>query len=210
MLDGRFALADIDGALFERVINQMIDKMKPAKGQPWETRARRGADALIDLTLEEKARPGAVFFLMSEDNVELQLRQPWIKFGTDAGAADPANTHGSETHPRAYGTFPRILGHYVRERRVMPLEDAVRKMSSAVANRLSLQDRGLVREGMYADLVVFDPATVIDHATYEKSHQLSTGIRDVLVNGVPVMREGKHTGAKPGRALHGPGWTGAM
>ena len=181
--------------------NQSLAQIARARNQDW-------ADALIDLTLEEKARPGAVFFLMSEDNVELQLRQPWIKFGTDAGASDPANTHGSETHPRAYGTFPRILGHYVRERRVMPLEDAVRKMSSAVAERLSLQDRGLVREGMYADLVVFDPATVIDHATYEKSHQLSTGIRDVLVNGVPVVREGKHTGAKPGRALHGPGWTG--
>src|SRR6478735_7889815 len=153
-----------------------------------------------------EGRPGAVFFLMSEDNVELQLRQPWIKFGTDAGASDPADTHGSETHPRAYGTFPRILGHYVRERKVMPLEDAVRKMTSAVAERLSIKDRGLVREGMYADLVVFDPATVIDNATYEHSHQISSGILDVLVNGVPVVLDGKHTGAKPGKAVRGPGW----
>jgi dihydroorotase/N-acyl-D-amino-acid deacylase len=160
----------------------------------------------MDLTAEENGRLGAMFFLMSEENVELQLRQPWIKFGTDAGASDPADTHGSETHPRAYGTFPRILGHYVRERRVLPLEDAVRKMTSAVAERLSIRDRGLVREGMFADLVVFDPATVIDNATYEHSHQISSGIQDVLVNGVPVVLDGKHTGAKPGKAVRGPGW----
>jgi dihydroorotase/N-acyl-D-amino-acid deacylase len=174
--------------------NQSLAAIAKARNQDWP-------DALIDLTLEEKARLGATFFLMSEDNVELQLKQPWIKFGTDAGASDPANTHGSETHPRAYGTFPRILGHYVRERRVMPLEEAVRKMTSAVTERLSIKDRGLVREGMYADLVIFDPATVIDHATYERSHQLSTGIRDVLVNGVLVVQNGTHTGAKPGRAV---------
>jgi dihydroorotase/N-acyl-D-amino-acid deacylase len=178
----------------KRFENMSLTAIAAAKQEEWP-------DALIDLTLEEKGNLGAMFFLMSEDNVELQLRQPWIKFGTDAGASDPADTHGSETHPRAYGTFPRILGHYVRERRVLPLEDAIRKMTSAVAERLSLEGRGLVREGMYADLVVFDPATVIDHATYERSHQLSTGIRDVLVNGVPVVRDGKHTGAKPGRTV---------
>jgi N-acyl-D-amino-acid deacylase len=187
-------VGDFQEAKNKRFENQSLAAIAKARNQEWP-------DALIDLTLEEKARLGATFFLMSEDNVELQLRQPWIKFGTDAGAADPANTHGSETHPRAYGTFPRILGRYVRERRVMPLEDAVRKMSSAVAERLSIEDRGLVRQGMYADLVVFDPATVIDHATYEKSHQLSTGIREVLVNGVLVVHDGKHTGAKPGRVL---------
>jgi N-acyl-D-amino-acid deacylase len=187
----------------KRLENQSLAAIARARNQEW-------ADALIDLTLEEKALLGAMFFLMSEENVELQLRQPWIKFGTDAGASDPADTHGSETHPRSYGTFPRILGHYVRERRVMPLEDAIRKMTSAVAERLSLRERGLLREGMYADLVVFDPKTVIDRATYERSHQLSTGIRDVLVNGVPVLREGKHTGAKPGRTLRGPGWSGTM
>jgi N-acyl-D-amino-acid deacylase len=182
----------------KRFENMSLTAIAAARKEEWP-------DALIDLTLEEKERLGAMFFLMSEDNLELQLRQPWIKFGTDAGASDPADTHGSETHPRAYGTFPRILGHYVRDRRVLPLEDAVRKMTSAVAERLSLKDRGLVREGMYADLVVFDPATVIDHATYERSHQLSTGIRDVLVNGVLVVRNGAHTGAKPGRAVRPEG-----
>jgi len=178
----------------KRFENMSLAAIAAARKEEWP-------DALIELTLQEKGNLGAMFFLMSEDNVELQLRQPWIKFGTDAGASDPADTHGSETHPRAYGTFPRILGHYVRERRVLTLEDAVRKMTSAVAERLSLKDRGLVREGMYADLVVFDPARVIDHATYEHSHQLSTGIRDVLVNGVLVVRNGRHTGAKPGRAV---------
>ena len=142
-----------------------------------------------------------MFFIASEDNLALQIKQPWIKFGTDAEGADPANTHGVETHPRAYGTYTRILGRFVREQHALTLEDAVRKMTSAVANRLSLRDRGLVRPGMYADLVVFDPATVIDHATYEHTHQLSTGIRDVFVNGVAVVRDGAHTGAKPGRAV---------
>jgi dihydroorotase/N-acyl-D-amino-acid deacylase len=179
--------------------NHTLAEIAAARGQEWP-------DALIDLTVEENARLGGTFFLMTEENLELQLRQPWIKFGTDAGASDPADTHGSETHPRAYGTYPRILGRYVRERRVLPLEDAVRKMTSAVAERLSIRDRGLVREGMYADLVIFDPATVIDNATYEHSHQLSSGIRDVIVNGVPVVLDGKHTGAKPGRAVRGPGY----
>jgi N-acyl-D-amino-acid deacylase len=170
--------------------------------------ARHGewVDALMDLTVEEQARLNGMFFIASEENLTLQIKQPWIKFGTDAGASDPADTHGVETHPRAYGTYTRILGRFVREQHALPLEDAVRKMTSAVAERLSLRDRGLVREGMYADLVVFDPATVIDHATYEHTHQLSTGIRDVFVNGVAVVRDGAHTGAKPGRAVRGPGW----
>jgi N-acyl-D-amino-acid deacylase len=192
-------VGDFGRAENKRFENHTLSEIAAARGQDWP-------DALMDLTVEENGRLGGTFFLMTEENLELQLRQPWIKFGTDAGASDPADTHGSEVHPRAYGTYPRILGHYVRERRVLPLEDAVRKMTSAVAERLSISDRGLVREGMYADLVVFDPATVIDNATYEKSHQLSTGIRDVLVNGVPVVLDGTHTGAKPGRAVRGPGW----
>ena len=192
-------VGDFERAGNKRYENQTLAEIAAARGQAWP-------DALMDLTVDENGRLSGTFFLMAEENVELQLRQPWIKIGTDAGASDPADTHGSETHPRAYGTYPRILGRYVRERRVLPLEDAVRKMTSAVAERLSIRDRGLVREGMYADLVGFDPARVIDHATYERSHQLSTGIRDVLVNGVPVVLDGAHTGAKPGRAVRGPGW----
>jgi dihydroorotase/N-acyl-D-amino-acid deacylase len=171
-------------------------------------RQKEWVDVLIDLTVEEQARLGATYFIASEDNLALQIKQPWIKFGTDAGSNDPDSTHGAETHPRAYGTYPKILGQFVREQRVLPLEDAIRKMSSAAAERLSLADRGVLRPGYFADVVIFDPATVIDRATYERSHQFSTGIRDVLVNGVAVLRNGAYTGAKPGRALRGPGWTG--
>ncbi|MGH7482922.1 MAG: N-acyl-D-amino-acid deacylase family protein [Longimicrobiales bacterium] len=164
-------------------------------------------DAMVDLLLSERQGIGTIYFLMSEENTVLQMRQPWIKFGTDAGGYDPTTAEGL-AHPRAYGTFPRILGKYVREEGVMPLEEAVRKMSSAVATRLSIGDRGLLREGFYADIVIFDPETVIDRATFEDPHQLSVGVRHVLVNGVPVVRDGTHTGAKPGMIVRGPGWEG--
>jgi dihydroorotase/N-acyl-D-amino-acid deacylase len=143
--------------------------------------------------------------MMDEANIRLQLRQPWIKFGTDAGGPDPATARGL-THPRAYGTFTRILGRYVREEQVIPLEDAVRKMTSAVTTRLNIQDRGVLREGLFADIVVFDPATIRDVATFEEPHQVSVGVRDVFVNGVGVLRNGVHTGATPGRALRGSGY----
>lgn len=155
----------------------------------------------------ESGGAGMVIFMMSEDNVKLQLQQPWIKFGTDAGGVNPAAANGL-VHPRTYGTFPRILGKYVREEGVLPLEEAVRKATSAVATRLGIQDRGLIREGMLADVVIFDPATIADRATFEQPHQLSAGVRDVLVNGVLVVRDGAHTGAKPGRIVRGPGWSG--
>jgi dihydroorotase/N-acyl-D-amino-acid deacylase len=130
-----------------------------------------------------------------------------MKFGTDAGGHDPAiaAAHGL-AHPRAYGTYPRILGRYVREQGVIPLEDAVRKMSSAVADRLGLRDRGLLRSGMKADVVIFDPAMIKDLATYTDPHRLSVGVRDVWVNGGRVLRDGEHTRAAPGRRVHGPGF----
>lgn len=162
-------------------------------------------DAAIDLILAERQRVGTIFFMMSEENIKLQLRQPWMKFGTDAGGADPETARGL-THPRTYGNFPRVLGKYVREEKVIPLEEAIRKMTSAAANRLSLRDRGLLREGLMADLVLFDPETVGDRATFEQPHQLSVGIKYVFVNGVAVVKEGKHTGAKPGRIVRGPGY----
>jgi dihydroorotase/N-acyl-D-amino-acid deacylase len=165
-------------------------------------------DAAMELVRSEDGQVGAVYFMMSEENLALQMRQPWIKFGTDAGGHDPDEAEGL-THPRAYGTFPRILGKYVRDETVIPLEDAVRKMTSAVATRLSIQGRGLVTEGMYADLAIFDPATVADRATFEEPHQLSTGMEHVLVNGVPVVRNAIHTGATPGRVVRGPGYVGA-
>ncbi len=166
------------------------------------------ANTVVDILLGTDARVGMLVFMMSEPNVEMQMKQPWMKFGTDADGWDPDSAK-QLTHPRAYGTFTRILGHYVRERKVMTLEEGVRKMTSAVANRLSIRDRGQLREGFFADVVIFDPATIIDVATYTKPHQNSIGVQTVLVNGVRVWDNGKHTGAKPGRVVRGPGWTGA-
>ena len=179
-------------------VGKRLSDIAAALGKDW-------LETVMDLLLSEEQRIGTIYFMMSEDNVRLQLRQPWMKFGTDAGGADPDSARGL-THPRAYGTYPRILGKYVRDEGVLPLEDAVRKATSAVATRLSIQDRGLLREGFYADVVVFDPATVADRATFERPHQLSAGVRDVFVNGVSVVRGGRHTGAKPGRVVRGPGY----
>jgi N-acyl-D-amino-acid deacylase len=165
--------------------------------KPWD-------EAAMDLLISERQRIGTVYFLMSEDNVKLNLAQPWMKFGTDAGGVDPDSARGL-THPRAYGTFPKIFGHYVRDEQVMPLEDAVRKATSAVATRLSIPDRGLLREGFFADVAVFNPSTIIDRSTFEQPHVLSEGLRFVFVNGTMVVRDGRHTGAKPGRVLRGPG-----
>jgi dihydroorotase/N-acyl-D-amino-acid deacylase len=190
---------------------------KPDLKQKWEGKRiaeiaaemkKDWANTVIDVLLATDAKVGMLVFMMSEENVEMQMQQPWIKFGTDADGWDPDSASKGLTHPRAYGTFPRILGHYVRDRKVMPLEDAVRKASSAVAARLSIPDRGLLKEGMYADVVVFDPATIADKADFLQPHQLSVGMQHVFVNGVQVVADGKHTGAKPGRIVRGPGWTG--
>ena len=177
---------------------QRLAQVAERMGKAW-------ADAVMDIVQAERGGPGGLFFFATEENLALQLRQPWLKFGTDAGGADP-DSATSLVHPRSYGTFPRILGRYVRDEGVIPLEDAIRKMTSAVATRLSIADRGLLREGMYADVVVFDPTTVADRATFERPHQLSVGMRHVLVNGVEVVRDGRHTGAKPGQIVRGPGW----
>jgi dihydroorotase/N-acyl-D-amino-acid deacylase len=145
-------------------------------------------------------RLSTIYFEINGENLPLQLRQPWIKISTDAGGLDPARVkERGPVHPRAYGTYPRVLAKYVREERVIPLEDAIRKMTSAVAARLNLQGRGLLQPGCFADVVVFDPATIADRATFDEPHQLSTGVRDVWVNGVRVLDNGEHTGATPGR-----------
>ncbi|HEY9225964.1 MAG TPA: D-aminoacylase [Gemmatimonadaceae bacterium] len=162
-------------------------------------------DAAMDLISSERSRVETIYFLMSEENIKLQLQQPWMKIGTDAGGPDPDSVRAL-LHPRTFGTFPRILGKYVREENVIPLEDAIRKMTSAVATRLSIRDRGVLKPGMFADIVVFDPATIADRATFEEPRKLSVGVRDVFVNGVQVLRDGVHTGAKPGRAIRGPGY----
>ena len=166
-----------------------LDDIAAEMGTDW-------IDTAMNLVLDERQRIGSIYFLMSEENIKLQIQQPWMKFGTDAGGVNPETTQAL-VHPRSYGTFPKILGRYVREECVVPLEDAIRKMSSAVATRLSIRDRGLLKEGFYADIVVFDPETIIDRATFEEPHQVSEGIRDVFVNGVGVVRDGQHTGPSP-------------
>lgn len=175
-----------------------LTEIAAAKGKDW-------IDTALDVILADRRRVETIYFLMNEENVKLQLKQPWMKFGTDAGGFDPDSARGL-THPRAYGNYTRILGKYVRDEGVLPLEDAIRKMSSAVATRLSIQDRGVLREGMFADIVVFDPRTVADRATFEQPHQLSVGMQHVFVNGQAVVRDGKHTGALPGRVVRGPGY----
>jgi dihydroorotase/N-acyl-D-amino-acid deacylase len=180
-------------------MGKRLSEVAKAMGKEWP-------DAVMDLLIAERQRIGTVYFLMSEENVKLQLQQPWIKFGTDAGGTDPDSSKGTLTHPRAYGNFPKIMGQYVRDEHVIPLEDAVRKATSAVSTRLGLEQRGILRESFFADIVVFDPATIAEHATYDNPHQLSTGVSWVLVNGVPIVAGGKATGAKPGRVLRGRGW----
>lgn len=169
-----------------------------------QQRSQDWADVVIDLVKQHRRGMRAIFPLASEDAIVLQMRQPWMKFGTDAAALVGAGPRG-RGHPRGYGTYPRILGRFVREQQVLTLEEAVRKMTSAVAARLSIRDRGLLREGMCADIVVFDPQSIADRATFEAPQEISTGVRYVFVNGVEVVKEGRHTGAKPGRALRGPG-----
>ena len=163
-------------------------------------------DTVFELLLSEEQRISTVYFMMSEENVQLQLQQPWIKVSTDAGGVDPAwAKENGPVHPRSYGTYPRVLGKYVREERILTLEDTVRKMSSAVADRLGLRDRGQLRRGMAADVVVFDPETIGDRATFDDPHQLSVGVQDVWVNGTRVVADGTHTGATPGQIVKGPG-----
>ena len=164
-------------------------------------------DALCDLLLKDHADTEAAVFAMSEPDVELALRQPWVSIDNDAGGVSPEGILGQQhTHPRAYGTFPRILRKYVRQQHLLTLPDAIRKFSALPAERLRLSDRGVLKLGLAADIVVFDPATIQDRATYENPNQLSTGMDFVLVNGVPVIAHGKMTGALPGKVLRGPGY----
>jgi len=161
-------------------------------------------NTVIELVLAENNQLGKINFSMTEENVAMQLKRPWVVIGSDAGGQDPDSAIGL-THPRAYGTFARVLGKYVRTDSTLTLEDAVRKMTSATASRLKLRDRGMLREGMFADIVLFDPATIADVATFDKPHQLSRGVQHVFVNGVAVVSNGQHTGATPGRVVRGPG-----
>src|SRR5438105_8946257 len=164
-------------------------------------------EALMRLFAETKASPSVIFFSMNEDDVQFALKQPWVSVGSDSESPGPkARAEKAAVHPRAYGTFPRVAGHYVREVKLFPLEEAVRKMTSQAADRAAFIDRGVLRPGMKADIIVFDPNTISDTATFENPHSFSAGVSDVIVNGVPVMRDGVITNALPGRTIRGRGW----
>jgi len=178
-------------------------KDPPAQGRP----EADAMDTLMDFLIEDDAFTSVAVFAMSEPDVALALQQPWVSFDNDSEGTSPEGILGMDhPHPRAYGTFPRILRKYVREETKLTLEDAIRKMSALAAQRMRLADRGVLKTGMWADVVVFDPATIRDLATFDQPNQLSEGMRFVLVNGVPVIAEGKMTGALPGKVLYGPGY----
>jgi len=186
------------------------EKLKPLTGKSLaEVAKMRGKDPIetaMDLISEDESRIDSIYFLMSEENVKKEMAKPWVSFGSDESSQAPeGNFIKSNCHPRAYGNFARVLGKYVREDKVLTLPDAIRKLSGLPATNLALDHRGFVREGMFADVVVFDPATVGDMATFEKPHQYAVGMKHVFVNGKQVLKDGEHTGAKPGRAVWGPG-----
>lgn len=166
-------------------------------------------EAAIELVIRDGSRVGTVYFLMNEDNVRRQVQLPYMSFGSDGGALAPEGQFlKSNPHPRAYGNFARVLGTYVRDEKLIPLEEAVRRLSAMPAEHLSLRRRGRLAPGYHADIAVFDPATVSDKATFEQPHQLAVGMQHVFVNGVAVVTDGEHTGATPGQVVRGPGWTG--
>ena len=168
-------------------------------------------ETAMDLVIADSTRVGTVYFMMSEDNIKRQIALPYVSFGSDAASMAPEGYFiKSSTHPRAYGNFARLLGKYVRDEKVISLEEAVRRLTSLPAMNMKIVKRGLLKPGYFADVVVFDPAKVQDHATFEKPHQYSEGVVDVFVNGTQVLAEGEHTGAHPGRAVRGPGWKGGL
>jgi N-acyl-D-amino-acid deacylase len=186
------------------------EKLKPLTGKSLaEVAKMRGKDpitTMMDLILEDESRIGCIYFLMSEENVKKEMAKPWIAFCSDEASQAPEGPFlKSNPHPRAYGSFARVLGKYVRDDKVIPLPDAIHRLSGLPATNLGLDHRGFLKDGMFADVVVFDPATIADRATFEKPHQYAVGVKQVFVNGMQVIKDGEHTGAKPGRALWGPG-----
>jgi len=166
-------------------------------------------ETVMDLVIDDNSRVSVVYFSMSEDNIRKQIALPWMSFCSDGQSMVPEGVFlKSSTHPRAYGNFARLLGKYVRDEKVISLEDAIHKLTSLPAANMKIEKRGALKKGYYADVVIFDPANIQDHATFENPHQLSTGMVHVFVNGVQVLRDGVHTGATPGRVVRGPGWKG--
>lgn len=191
------------------------EALKPLSGKTLAEVARmRGKDpveTIMDLVLEDRSRVGTIYFLMSEENIKKQIRQPWVSFGSDGSSMAPEGVFRKVSpHPRSYGNFARLLGKYVREEKIITVTEAVRRLSGFPAMNLGLDHRGLLKRGMFADVVVFDPETIADRATFEQPHQYSIGVKHVFVNGAQVLKDGEHTGAKPGRALWGPGKTSSV
>jgi N-acyl-D-amino-acid deacylase len=187
------------------------ESLKPLTGKSLAEVARmRGAspeDTAMDLVIEDDSRVGTVYFLMSEENIRKQLRLPWVSFDSDAESLAPEGLFlKSNPHPRAYGNFARLLGRYVRDEKTIPLEEAIRRLTTLPATNLKLDRRGALKVGHYGDIVVFDPNSINDHATFDKPHQYSTGVKHVFVNGVQVLKNGEHTGSTPGRVVRGPGY----
>ncbi len=185
--------------------------LKPLTGKSLaevaQIRGKSAEETAMDLVIEDGSRVETIYFLMSEENVRREIRLPWVSFDSDAASLAPEGAFlKSNPHPRAYGNFARLLGKYVRDEKLIPLEEAIRRLTRFPAETLRLDRRGRLNPGCFADVVVFDPATIQDHATYERPHQYSTGVVHVFVNGVQVLRDGGHTGAKPGRFVRGPGW----
>ena len=187
------------------------DSLKPLTGKTLaQVAAMRGStpeETAMDLVIADRSRVGTVYFLMSEENIRKQVALPWMSFGSDAESQAPEGAFlKSNPHPRAYGNFARVLGKYVREERIVPLEDAIRRLALLPAENLGIKRRGALRPGYFADIAIFDAARITDHATFEKPHQYATGMVHVFVNGTQVLANGEHTGAKPGRVVRGPGW----
>jgi N-acyl-D-amino-acid deacylase len=186
------------------------EELKPLTGKTLaEVAQMRGtspAETILDLVIEDDSRVGTAYFIMSEDNIRKKIARPWVAFGSDAESMAPEGVFlKSNPHPRAYGNFARLLGKYVREEQIIPLTEAIRRLTLFPAQNLSLKDRGKLEPGYFADIAIFDPATIQDNATYDQPHRYATGVRHVIVNGVPVLLDGEHTGATPGRFVKGPG-----
>ncbi|MFT3762073.1 MAG: D-aminoacylase [Pseudoxanthomonas sp.] len=200
--DERVLLIDFKNPALKPLLGKTLAEVAHERGRSPE-------ETLIDLVIEDQGQGGAAFFLMSEDNVELGLKQPWVSLGSDAESSAPEGVFlKSSAHPRAYGNVARFLGHYVRDRKLMPLEEGIHRLTGLPATNWKLEGRGCLRPGCHADIVVFDPATIADRSTYDKPQQYAVGVSDVFVNGVQVLRDGEHTGATPGRVVRGPGWDG--
>lgn len=206
----KLVLHDPDKVL---LVSFKTQRLKPLTGKTLaevaKMRGKSPEETAADLVMEDGTRIGVVYFSMNEDNVRRETALPWMSFGSDAASQAPEGVFlKSSTHPRAYGNVARLLGHYVRDEKSTTLQDAVRRLTSLPATNLSIRQRGWLKPGYYADVVVFDPSTVRDNATFARPQQLATGVTQVFVNGVQVWKDGKHTGARPGRFVHGPGWAG--